>query len=194
MDELEMTPKTLPPEALRLELPPVVAGHESPLVAKKVGSFYLSVAAMFEAWVARSENYHTQRCYRRDVLSFIEFLQIRWPEDSRQLLKTGVQDVRDWRSFMADEQDFAPKTLNRRISSLSGFFQFMREAAADAKLPIIVQNPAHKDFIKRTIRVAPLCGFERKAVLTGSRTAVRAGRGRRRPCFCGPVTQPLRPQ
>ena len=50
---------------------------------------------------------------------------------------------------MAEEQEFAPKTLNRRISSLSGFFEFMRERAADAKLPINVQNPAHKDFIKR---------------------------------------------
>ncbi|MFT5189917.1 MAG: integrase [Verrucomicrobiales bacterium] len=50
---------------------------------------------------------------------------------------------------MSDEQEFAPKTLNWRISSVSGFFQIMREVAADAKLPIIVQNPAHKDFIKR---------------------------------------------
>ena len=130
-------------------LPPVLAGHGSPAVARKVESFYRSVASMFEAWVERSENYHTQRCYRRDVLSFIEFLGIDWPRDSHELLRTSVKDVRDWRTFMAEEQEFAPKTLNRRISSLSGFFQFMRETAADAKLPIAVQNPAHKDFIKR---------------------------------------------
>ena len=137
------------PEERAPELPPVVAGHESPVVVRKVESFYRSVASMFEAWVARSENYHTQRCYRRDVECFIEFLGIRWPEESWELLKASVSDVRDWRTFMADEQDFAPKTLNRRISSLSGLFQFLREAAADAKLPITVQNPAHKDFIKR---------------------------------------------
>ena len=41
-------------EARAPELPPVVAGHESPAVARKVEGFYLSVAAMFEAWVARS--------------------------------------------------------------------------------------------------------------------------------------------
>ncbi len=139
----------VPADLDRLQLPPIVAGHSSPAVVQKVEHFYLSVAEMFEAWVARSENYHTQRCYRRDVLSFVEHLGIRWPQESWQLLKTGVQDVRDWRSFMANEQEFAPKTLNRRISSLSGFFQFLREAAADAKLPITVQNPAHKDFIKR---------------------------------------------
>ena len=111
-------------EAERLELPPVVAGHGSAAVVAKVESFYLSVAGMFEAWVGRSENYHTRRCYRRDVLSFVEFLGIRWPEQAWQLLKTSVRDVRDWRAFMVEEQDFAPKTLNRRISSLCGFYQF----------------------------------------------------------------------
>ena len=111
-------------EAKRLELPPVVAGHGSATVVAKVESFYLSVAGMFEAWVGRSENYHTRRCYRRDVLSFVEFLGIRWPEQAWQLLKTSVRDVRDWRAFMVEEQDFAPKTLNHRISSLCGFYQF----------------------------------------------------------------------
>ena len=105
--------------------------------------------ALFEAWVERSENYHTQRAYRRDVLNLIEFLGIRWPKDSWQLLKTSVQDLRDWRWFMVEEQGYAPKTLNRRISSVSGFFQFMRETAATEKLPITVHNPAHRDFIKR---------------------------------------------
>ena len=42
------------PEVRAPELPPVVAGHESPVVVRKVESFYHSVAAMFEAWVARS--------------------------------------------------------------------------------------------------------------------------------------------
>ena len=151
VDEIS-DPSIFVPDVVRdeaLELPPVVAGHESSAVQRKAESFYMSVAHMFQAWVERSENYHTQRCYRRDVLSFIEFLDIEWPKDSWKLLKTSVEDVRRWRTFMSDEQEFAPKTLNRRISSLSGFFQFMREVAADAKLPIIVQNPAHKDFIKR---------------------------------------------
>lgn len=138
----------LPAEQVH-ELPPIIAGHESPVVVQKVESFYGSVAAMFDAWVERSGAYHTQRSYRRDVLNLIEFLGICWPRDSWRLLKTSVQDVRDWRAFMAEEQGYAPKTLNRRISSVSGFFQFMRETAATEKLPITVHNPAHKDFIKR---------------------------------------------
>ena len=117
----------LPVEAdqAQAELPPVLLGHESPAVQQKVESFYISVAAMFDAWVERSSNYHTQRCYRKDVLTFIEFQGIDWPKNSWQLLKTSVEDVRRWRAFMDEELDHAPKTLNRRISSLSGFFQFI---------------------------------------------------------------------
>jgi len=126
------------PETGLAELPPVLPGHASPAVRAKVQSFYTSVAAMFETWMARSENYHTQRCYRRDVLAFIEFLGIRWPEESWRLLRAGVGDVRAWRQFMDEECGFAPMTLNRRLSSLSGFFQFLREVAADGKLPITV--------------------------------------------------------
>jgi len=128
----------------------VLAGHESPVVRAKVERFFLSVDAMLDAWVARSNNQHTQRCYRRDVMSFVKFLEIRWPEEeSWKLLQVTVADVREWRRFMDQELDFAPMTLNRRLSSLSGLFRFFREAAADAKLPINVQNPAHRDFIGR---------------------------------------------
>jgi hypothetical protein len=42
-----------------------------------------------------------------------------------------------------------PKTLNHCISAPSGFFEFAREAAAAAKLPVLLHNPAHKDFIRR---------------------------------------------
>jgi integrase len=43
----------------------------------------------------------------------------------------------------------AAKTINRRISSLSGFFKFLREVAAEIHLPIQVANPADKEFIAR---------------------------------------------
>jgi len=62
-------------------------------------------------------------------VSFFEFLGIRWPDQSWELLRSRVVDVREWRSFMAEECGFAPKTLNRRLSSLAGFFQFLREVA-----------------------------------------------------------------
>ena len=56
------------------------------------------------------------------MLSFVEFLGIRWPEDAEQLLRASVADVQRWRDAMRDESK-APKTLNRRISSLSSFYK-----------------------------------------------------------------------
>jgi site-specific recombinase XerD len=46
-------------------------------------------------------------------------------------------------------QGDAPKTINRRISSLSGFLKFLREVAAEMRLPIQVANPADKEFVAR---------------------------------------------
>jgi site-specific recombinase XerC len=43
----------------------------------------------------------------------------------------------------------APKTLNRRISSLSSFYKYLAGAAAELRLPVNVPNPAHAQFIAR---------------------------------------------
>jgi integrase/recombinase XerC len=43
----------------------------------------------------------------------------------------------------------APKTLNRRISSLSSFYKYLGAAAAELRLPVTVSNPAHAQFIDR---------------------------------------------
>jgi site-specific recombinase XerD len=104
------------------DLPPILAGHESPLVLRKARDFYLSVAQMFEAWVSRSPNRNTQRAYRTDIMSLVKILGIDWPDPAGRLLTTSIADVREWRSSLAEDEGFAPKTLNRRISSVSSFF------------------------------------------------------------------------
>jgi site-specific recombinase XerD len=130
------------------ELPPVLAGHLTPALQARTESFFRGVAGMFERWAARRESSHTQRAYRRDVLSFVEFLDIQWPEKAEQLLRASVADVQRWRDGMR-EQSKAPKTLNRRISSLSSFYKYLAGAAAELRLPINVPNPAHAQFIAR---------------------------------------------
>ncbi len=136
-------------------LPRILPDHDTAAVRERVQGFYGSVALMLEAWVTRSENLNTQRSYRAAVAGFLRFLGLDWPEGHRwppeawRLLATTVADVRAFREFLDVELDQAPKTLNHRISALSGFFEFAREAAAAGKLPILVHNPAHKDFIKR---------------------------------------------
>jgi site-specific recombinase XerD len=130
------------------ELPPVLAGHQTPEIRARAEGFYAGVAELFERWVARRPSPHTRRAYRRDVLSFVDFLGIGWPEDAFRLLLAKVADVHGWRDSMMAETK-APKTLNRRISSLSSFYKYLAGAAAELRLPINVPNPAHAQFIAR---------------------------------------------
>lgn len=130
-------------------LPPVLAGRFTPDVKRRVEQFYISVASLFESWVTRRQSPHTQRAYRADVLGFIEFLGIDWPDNSWELLKATVKDVHAYRELLI-EDDAAPKTLNRRIASLSSFYKYLAAAAAELRLPITVSNPAHAQFIARS--------------------------------------------
>ena len=130
------------------ELPPILAGHLTPQLRARAESFYAGVAELFERWVARRPSYHTQRAYRRDVLSFVDFLGLTWPQDAFRLLLASVADVQRWRDAMMAATK-APKTLNRRISSLSSFYKYLAGAAAELRLPVNVPNPAHAQFIAR---------------------------------------------
>jgi integrase/recombinase XerC len=120
----------------------------TPEVAGRVGGFYNSVASIFEAWVGGRKSAHTQRAYRGDVMAFVEFMKLAWPDDATELLRGSILDVR---AFKADlvKHGAAPKTINRRISSLSSFYKFLAGAAAILRLPITVPNPAHAQFISR---------------------------------------------
>jgi site-specific recombinase XerD len=42
-----------------------------------------------------------------------------------------------------------PKTINRRISSLSSFYKYLGVAAAELRFPITVLNPPHLQFVGR---------------------------------------------
>src|SRR5437016_1983713 len=102
------------------KLPPIIIGSATPTTKRRVEQFYFSVAQIFESWIARHKSAHTQDAYRRDVLSFIRFLGIKWPERSFMFLTASIKDAQAFRDLMLDE-NFAPKTINRRISSLSSF-------------------------------------------------------------------------
>jgi integrase/recombinase XerC len=140
----EITPARVEPD----KLPQLIQGTATPEVLGRVERFYFSVAEAFEAWVTRRTSPHTQRAYRQDMMSFVAFMGITWPENSWELLRATVKDVQAWRDeLIADGR--APKTLNRRVSSLSGFSKYLGAAAADLRLPIVVPNPAHAQFIAR---------------------------------------------
>ena len=129
-------------------LPPILAGRETPAVRERVSNFYSSVASIFEAWVHRRNSPHTQRAYREDVMAFVKFVGIEWPDKATELLTVSIKDVLAFRDHLM-EKDAAPKTINRRISSLSSFYKYLAAAAAEMRLPITVPNPAHAQFISR---------------------------------------------
>jgi integrase/recombinase XerC len=129
-------------------LPPVIVGANTPQVEQRVEDFFCSVAAIFDSWVKRRKSEHTQRAYRGDVMAFVEFRAWNWPEDSKQLLRASILDVQAFREQMLARKA-APKTINRRISSLSSFYRYLSGAAAELRLPITVPNPAHAQFISR---------------------------------------------
>src|SRR5258707_15737328 len=116
-----MTTNMVPKKNLR-GLPPILAGAQTPAVRQRVEQFFSSVASIFEAWVSRRQSPHTQRAYREDVMAFVKFQAIAWPEQAIGLLSVSVRDVVAFRDHLL-AQDAAPKTLNRRISSLSSFYK-----------------------------------------------------------------------
>lgn len=111
--------------------------------------FYEAIPQMLEAWVQRRPSRHTQRAYREDIMAFVTFMSFRWPADSQELLRVSVMDVQAYRSSMVD-RGAAPKTLNRRISSLSSFYKYLAGCAAELRLPFVLPNPAHAQFIARS--------------------------------------------
>jgi len=134
--------------ALKRSLPPVLLGSVTPENRERVEKFFFSVAGIFEAWVNRRKSEHTRRAYRGDVMAFAQFMSWVWPQDSVELLSASILDVQAWKNRMVSDAA-APKTINRRISSLSSFYKFLAGAAAELRLPITVPNPAHAQFISR---------------------------------------------
>jgi site-specific recombinase XerD len=116
---------------------------------ERVQRFYTSVATLLELWVQRRSSLHTQRAYRSDILTFVHFLGIPWPADSHLLLTSTVQDVQAYREWLR-ANGAAPKTVNRRISSLSSFYRYLAACAAELRLPMALPNPAHAQFIARS--------------------------------------------
>src|SRR5262245_50827739 len=93
------------------DLPPVLAGRHTPAVEAQVRNFYDSAAEIFERWVTRRSSRHTQRAYCQDVMAFVQFLGIRWPDESTRFFTVSVAEVLAFRDLMLAESH-APKTIN----------------------------------------------------------------------------------
>jgi site-specific recombinase XerD len=140
---------TLPEKLPSRELPPIIRGQVTREVEEQVRQFVFSVAAIYETWLGRRSSAHTRRAYDQDVMNFARgYLRLDWPDRAEDLLRVSVQTVQAYRDSLV-AAGAAPKTINRRVSSLSSFYKYLGAAAAELRLPIIVPNPAHSQFIPR---------------------------------------------
>lgn len=130
-------------------LPEILLGAATPQIRHRVKTFFASVAEIFERWVTRRSSPHTQRAYRGDVMAFVRFLGIAWPGQAERLFTATVAQAQAWRDAMV-AGGTAPKTINRRVSSVSSFFKYLGNVAAEMRLPIVVPNPCHAQFIPRS--------------------------------------------
>ena len=135
------------PQPLTLPLPPVLPGLDSETARVRVEDFYQGIPELFEIWVQRRQSPETQRAYRRDVLAFVEHAGWRWPEEALRFLTVNVGQVQAYRD--AIQERYSPKTVLRRLCSLSSWYRFLGATAAELRLPIQVPNPAHSQFIPR---------------------------------------------
>jgi integrase/recombinase XerC len=136
--------------AVKPPLPPILLGKATPEVQRQIETFFFSVAKLYETWLGRCASPHTRRAYDQDIMAFARgFLGLKWPEEAHELLRVSVQQVQGYRDWLAGKTA-AGKTINRRLSSLSSFYKYLGAAAAELRLPIIVPNPAHAQFLPRT--------------------------------------------
>jgi site-specific recombinase XerD len=150
LEPAEPVTAALVPVASRppVSLPPVLLGSLTPEIRVRVEHFYSSVYEIFERWVNRPRSLHTRRSYKDGVLSFVRYRGILWPQQASALLMVSVAEVQEYRDALA-AAGAAPKTINHRVSALSSFYKYLALSAAELRLPIIVPNPAHSQFIAR---------------------------------------------
>ena len=116
--QAELVTVESPTRGAKPDLPPMLAGTETRAVSLKVQSFYSSVHAAFEAWVSRRKSKNTQDAYRTDVLKFVEWLGLKWPEGASELLRVSVAEVQAYRDELEELGSRLP-VLQGHISNLS---------------------------------------------------------------------------
>jgi hypothetical protein len=86
---------------------------------------------------------------------FVQSLGLRWPEGSTRLFTVSVAEVLAFRDRMVAESK-APKTINRRIASLSSFYKSLQGVASEFRLPITVPNPRRRSLKERASHDVPI--------------------------------------
>jgi len=109
-------------------MPPVIAGAFTLEIKERVESFFHSVAASSILGSTGANPITRAELIAGDVIAFTEFQKITWPRDAADLLRISILEVQAFKDHMG-KHGGAPKTINRRISSLSSFYRFFERRA-----------------------------------------------------------------
>ncbi len=71
------------------------------------------------------ESAHTRKCYKRDIIQFLQFINHQFPiiKNITECQRIHLIAFKTW----LNENDFAPKTANRKLSAVSSYFDFLVE-------------------------------------------------------------------
>lgn len=100
----------------------------------------------WSSWASSQSNAVSQKrypevCYT-DLMDFVSFLKIWWPDRSDKLFAVSVEDIRAfWRHLHGANSD-DESLIRFKISLLSTLYEFLATAARHVHVPLIISNPA----------------------------------------------------
>jgi integrase/recombinase XerD len=106
-------------------------------------------------WFANIDNAHTRRAYRNDLQEFMTFAGIRTPAELRLITRAHVIA---WRKDL-DARKLAPRSIRRKMSSLSSLYEFLTDNNAVATNPVKgVKRPKVDSYEGKTPAIADRVG------------------------------------
>jgi len=117
------------------ELPPILAGSDTPETRARFGRFLQQLHEIFEAWVTQTKSPNTQDAKRRSWQQFVDFLEMDWDSRPWEALNVTVLEVRRFRENL-EALNRAPKTIHGRLACLSSFYRYLAQAASELRVSI----------------------------------------------------------
>jgi len=104
---------------------------------------------LYEEFFSNFTSIHTRKNYRNDLLKFFEYLTDNYP-NLNKLNEVQRKEIIDYRNFLSetggrDAGPCAPKTVARKLASLSSYFDYLVEKGEREFNPVqSVKRPRHE--------------------------------------------------
>ena len=77
------------------------------------------------SWLKNINTLNTRSAYRTDLIDFIEFFKIRSIDEFKKINRANVIDWRDYLKGTPEKPGLAIRTVKRRMSTISKFFEYL---------------------------------------------------------------------